>query len=449
MIDGNPHSVSPAPLSNRRIVRTWWPLAVSWMLMGLEGPAISVVVARLVDPEINLAAFGGLVFPLSLLIEAPIIMLLAASTALCRDWESYRNMRSFTHKLSAALTLLHALMVFTPLYELIAVHVIRAPAAIIEPGRIGLIIMLPWTWSIAYRRFNQGVLIRFGHSLSVGAGTAIRLGADALVLLAGFLVGSIPGVVVASATVIAGVVSEAVYVGLRIRPVLRNQVRLATPLKTPLTFRAFLDFYVPLSLTSVILFAASPILSAGVSRMPAALESLALWPVVTGVLFLVRSLGISLNEVVVALLDRPLAYARLKRFTTGLCAATTVALLLCLIPSLGMMYFQRITGLSESLATVARYSLWFALPMPAMSVLQSWYQGMVLHSRHTRSITESVLIYLLGSSAVLLAGVLWGGAKGIYVGVAAVSVGEVVRTAWLRWRGGPARRSLSGAEGRP
>lgn len=176
--------------------------------------------------------------------------------------------------------------------------------------------------------------------------------------------------------------------------------------------------------------------------MPAALDSLALWPVVTGVTFFVRSLGVSYNEVVVALLDHPRSYFRLKRFTVGLCVATTVALLLCLIPSLGMLYFRRITGLSESLATVARYSLWLALPMPAMSVLQSWYQGMVLHSRHTRCITESVVVYLLASGAVLAAGVVWGGAKGIYVGVAAVSVGEVVRTLWLRWRGGPARREL-------
>lgn len=176
--------------------------------------------------------------------------------------------------------------------------------------------------------------------------------------------------------------------------------------------------------------------------MPAALESLALWPVVTGVLFFVRSLGVSLNEVVVALLDHPQSYVRLKRFAIGLSAATTLALLLCLIPSLGMLYFHRIIGLSGSLAAVAWFSLWLALPMPAMSVLQSWYQGMVLHSRHTRCITESVVVYLLSSVAVLLAGVMWGGAKGIYVGVAAVSVGEVARTLWLRWRGGPAQRGL-------
>ena len=38
--------------------------------MGLEGPAISAVVSRLAEPTINLAAFGGVVFPIALLVEA-------------------------------------------------------------------------------------------------------------------------------------------------------------------------------------------------------------------------------------------------------------------------------------------------------------------------------------------------------------------------------------------
>jgi len=81
--------LSEESLTTRHILRTWWPLAASWALMALEGPAISLVVARLAFPEIHLAAYGGLVFPLALLVEAPIIMLLAASTALSKDWSAY------------------------------------------------------------------------------------------------------------------------------------------------------------------------------------------------------------------------------------------------------------------------------------------------------------------------------------------------------------------------
>ncbi|MBC7292617.1 MAG: hypothetical protein H5T84_00680, partial [Thermoleophilia bacterium] len=97
-------AAAPAAPSYRRILKTWWPLAASWMLMGFEGPAISAIVSRLAEPKINLAAYGGLVFPLALIVEAPIIMMLAASTALCRDWASFVKLRRFMNRLGAALT---------------------------------------------------------------------------------------------------------------------------------------------------------------------------------------------------------------------------------------------------------------------------------------------------------------------------------------------------------
>ena len=71
---------SSKPLDQQTIFRTWLPLAASWLLMGAELPLLSAVVARLADPDIHLAAYSGIVFPLALVIESPIIML--NSTAL-------------------------------------------------------------------------------------------------------------------------------------------------------------------------------------------------------------------------------------------------------------------------------------------------------------------------------------------------------------------------------
>ena len=53
--------------------------------MGIEMPMLAVAMTRMPGGDPHLAALGALVYPLSLLIEAPIIMLLAASTALCHD----------------------------------------------------------------------------------------------------------------------------------------------------------------------------------------------------------------------------------------------------------------------------------------------------------------------------------------------------------------------------
>jgi len=433
--------VTPLPLN--RIFHTWWPLAASWVLMGAELPALSAIVARLPDPEINLAAYGGIVFPIALIIESPVIMLLAASTALSKDWASYQKVRRFMMAAGASLTALHVLIAFTPLYDFVVERLLGSPAEIIEPGRIGLMIMTPWTWSIAYRRFNQGVLIRYGHSKAVGAGTAVRLSADLAVLLAGYFLGTIPGIVVATSAVAAGVISEAAYAGIVVQPVLRTEVKAMPAVDPPLTLRAFRDFYIPLVLTSLLTLLVQPIGSAALSRMPQALASLAVWPVVSGLIFMLRSLGMAYNEVVVALLDEPLSTGSLRRFTGLLAGATTLFQLAITATPLAGLWFEGISGLEPGLASLAVAGMWIALPMPALSAAQSWGQGLILHDRRTRGITEAVIIFLLTCITVLSIGVAWGGATGLFVGLAAFVGAMLLQTVWLWHRSRPAEREVT------
>ena len=412
------------------------------MLMALEGPAVSLAIARLAFPEINLAAYGGLVFPLALFVEAPIIMLLAASTALCKDWITYRKIRRFMHVTCGMLTSLHLLIVLTPLYSFLARTAIDAPEEIIGPARLGLLIMLPWTWSIAYRRFNQGVLIRFGHSLSIGVGTMIRLLTNGSILLAGYLLKSFDGIVVATVATSMGVMAEALYVAFRVRPVLRYQLPKASETGAVLNYGDFFRFYIPLSLTSIILIGARPILSAGISRMPNAIDSLAVLPVVTGLTFLLQSAGIAYNEVVIALLDKPGATRALRRFAAGLMIATSGGLFLIAATPLAGFWFGTITGLSPRLVELARNGLFFAILLPALAVAQSWNQGVILQSKKTRSITEAVLIYLIVSIPILWTGMRIGRFSGIYVGLLSMAVGEGCRTLWLWLRSRSARHAL-------
>jgi hypothetical protein len=430
----------------RRIVRTWWPLAASWFFMAMELPIMSAVVARLPNPNINLAAWGGVVFPMALLIESPIIMMLAASTTLSKDWESFQRLRRFMLWLSGALTALHVLVAYTPLYDVVVVGLIGAPEDIIEPARIGLRIMVPWTWAIAFRRFNQGVLIRFGHSEAVGIGTVIRLSADGVVLMTGLILGNVKGIIVASFGITVGVMAEAIYSWWRVRPVLRDQLRTAPKLDESLTTRLLLNFYIPLAMTSLLTLLVNPIGSAAMSRMPLALESLAVLPVVSGTIFMFRSLGVAFNEVVVALLDEPRAIISLRSYAKYILGGTTALLVLVAGSPLSRVWFERVSALGPQLAEMARLALWLALPLPGLSVLQSWFQGVVLHSRRTRGITEAVGISLLTSTIIMVIGVAWGRVTGLYVGWFAFSMGAVAQTIWLWMRSRPAMMVLEDRE---
>jgi hypothetical protein len=309
-------------------------------------------------------------------------------------------------------------------------------------------IMLPWTWSIAYRRFNQGVLIRFGHSRAVGVGTTFRLGADVIVLGIGYAIGTIPGIVVATTAVVAGVVSEAIYTGFRVRPVLKYQLKAAAPVKPPLTYPVFFQFYVPLVFTALLSLLAQPIGTAAVSRMPNALSSLAAWPVLSGLVFMVRSLGMAYNEVVVALLDRPSSLAVLRRFALMLATVSTGVLLVFAVTPLAEFWFGRLSALRPELAALALSGLWIALPLPALSVAQSWFQGIILNSRRTRIITESMALYLAILLAILFGGVAWGKAPGLYVGVIALTLSSIVQVGWLALRSRPAVRALRDRDAR-
>jgi hypothetical protein len=423
--------MASSPLTIRRIFHTWWPLAASWLLMGVELPAISAVVARLAAPEINLAAYGGIIFPLALIIESPIIMLLAASTALSKDWASFVKIRNFMMAAGAVLTVLHILVAFTPLYYVVVEKILAVPQEIVEPARIGFKIIIPWTWSIAYRRFHQGVLIRFGHSRAVSTGTFIRLGADLTVLTTGYIIHNIPGTIVASSAVAAGVISEAIYAGIVARPVIQHELKPAPTIDTPLSFRAFFSFYVPLVLTSLLTLLIQPIGAAALSRMPRAIESLAAWSVVSGLVFMLRSFGIAYNEVVVALLDEFKAARQLWNFAIYLLLITTGAWLIIMITPASKFWFQTVSALPPNLSTIAQIGIWITLPMPALAALQSWYQGAILHSRKTRGITEAVVIYLFFNILTLVLGVLWGQMIGLYVGLASFVLSTFIQTVWL------------------
>lgn len=433
----------------RTVFAAWWPLATSWMLMGLELPLISAFIARLPHPQIGLAAYGSVVLPVALVIESPIIMLLAASTATSRNWDAYRVGRRLMWRWSLTLTALHALVAFTPLYDAVVVTLMGIPPEVREPARLGLQIMTPWTAAIAYRRFQQGVLIRFDRSRWVGLGTAVRLLGNLVVLTVGMAYGHLPGIVVGTLAVTTGVVAEAVFAGIVVHPVLAGSVRAAPPESHPLTDAAFLRFYLPLAFTPLLMFLAMPLASSAMSRMPRALDSLAVSPVVHGLTLTMRSLGFAFNEVVVAMLDRAGAPAALRRFIARLAAITCGVLLLIAATPLGGLWFRRVSALPPDLAALAAAAMWISFVLPALTAFQSWYQGVLVHSRKTRGVTESMAASLLAIVAVLGAGVALQRWTGVFVAVSAMVAGNAAQVAWLRLRARPALHALRAAAAPP
>ncbi len=183
-----------------------------------------------------------------------------------------------------------------------------------------------------------------------------------------------------------------------------------------------------------------PLSSVAIGRMPRALESLATWPVLMGLLFILRSLGFAYNEVVVSLMDRPGAPQALRRFTTLLAAGTLLVMVLIAATPVAELWFRTISGLDAEVAELARQGLWLGLLWPALDVIRNYFQGTIVYGRQTRGVTESVVVYLVVSGALLLAGVARQSFTGLEVGLVAFMAGTGAQIGWLWWRSRPILR---------
>lgn len=431
------------PFDSARVRRLWTPLALSWLLMAAEQPAVAATVARLAEQKVQLAAWGSVVFPLSLVIEGPIIMLLAASTALCGDVVRYRRVRRFMVAAGAGLTVVHLAVALTPLYHVVTGRLLHTPPAVAEAARLPLLIMTPWTWAIAYRRFQQGVLIRFEQGRAVSEGTAVRLVSVLVTLLLGFRL-AWPGAVVGAVAIATGVCVEAAYVGWRVRPTLRRLAPDPPADAPPLDRPAFLAFYAPLALMPLLTLCVQPIGAATMGRMPREIDSLAAWAPVYALVFVPRSVGMAFNEVVVSLLREPGAAPALRRFRNKLAGWTTALLALTALTPLASLWFDHVQALEPDLSSFARTALLIALPMPLVQVLQSWYQGALVAGHRTRAITEAVVVYLVVAALGCGAGAVLDPTSGLYWTLGSLATAGVVQTLWLHARSRAVVRSHDG-----
>lgn len=379
-------------------------MAATWLMMSLEGPFLAAVIARLADPKFNLAAWG-VAFAFAILFEAPVIMMMSASTALVEDRVSYRRLRNFTYALNALVTAVMAAALTPALFDWIALDLIDLPVEVARLTRGALLILLPWPAAIGYRRFYQGLLIRDGRTRLVAYGTVIRLLTMASTAVVLYLSLAPPGAYVGAAALAAGVCVEAVASRWMARESVAD--RLSTEPTAPggaLDYRRILEFYYPLALTSMLSLTIHPMVTFFMGRARFPVESLAVLPVVNSLSFIFRSMGLSYQEVAIALLgDRNEHFDELGRFGLGLALAASAGLALVAFTPLADVWFVTISGLSRELTAFAIPPTRILAALPALSVLLSFQRAILMKSRYTKPITMATALEVAGIVGLLMA----------------------------------------------
>jgi hypothetical protein len=423
-------------MSQRRILLFWLPLFTSWLLMTMEGPFVSTIINRLPDEVVMLAAMG-IVNSLSVTIESPIITMLATSTALSRNRSAYLLLRKFTIHWMILLTGITFLLGYTPLFDLVITGLMNVPDEVAVWVRPGLRIMLFWSAAIAWRRFLQGVMIRYDQTRRVAWGTVVRLTSSAgtAVLLSQST--SWAGVIIGSCALMAGVLAEAFYATLAVRPILQNEL---APSSSPeqsiaLTYRELFWFHLPLAATSLLTLLVQPLVAFSLARAPNPTLSLAAWPVTFQFMLVARAAAFALPEAVIALSNGRPTFKPLRRFSLFLTLASTLFMFAFLLTPLIGFYLLVVQDLTPEVAAIAQEGLLVFIALPALTALIAWIRGLLINSRATGIVNGGMAINLLLTGLTLLVGVSvgWPGINSAALALSVAAAGEFL---FLWWRVG-------------
>ncbi len=384
------------PITLRRLSRFWLPLQATWLMMAVEGPFLAAVIARLPEPKYNLAAYG-VAFAFAIIVEAPVIMMLSAATALVDARPGFLALRRFARVLNGLITAVMLVLLASPVMDWILLDLMR-----LDPHVADLTRRVAW-------------------------GTVVRLITMAAVAIAATKAGA-AGVQVGASALSAGVCSEALasrIMAHRTVHLLPDHPPAGSP-RTDLTWRGLLTFYWPLALTSTISLAVQPVVTFFMGRARFPLESLAVLPVVNTLVFLFRTPGLSLQETAIAMLGASARNARpVLRFTAILAGGASIGLALVAWTPLARTWLVGVSGLTPELAAYAELPLRILTLMPALSVLLNLERALLVHGRTTGPVTTASVLEVSGIALALIACVVGLDMVGATAAAIAFMVGRV------------------------
>ena len=420
----------PENLTYRRIFLFWGPLALTWLMMALEQPILIAFIARLSEAKLNLAAFG-IAGSFAMIIEAPVIMLMSASTALVTGRHSYRKLRRFTDILNLGVTGIQLLVLIPPVFRFIVINLMGVPEEVARLAHIALLIFLPWAASIGYRRFYQGILIRNNLTRRVTYGTLVRL---TVIVTVGVILYSagVNGAYVGAGAMSLAVFTEAIATRIMASGTLKMILEKEDTENGNLGLRKISKFYYPLAITSLLSLGVHPFVTFFLGRSYMAVESLAVLPVVSSLVFIFRSLGLSYQEVNIALIgNQRQNYRPLRNYAVYMGVAVTVLITILAFTPLADLWFVNVSGLSQELADMSYLPLKIMILLPAFTVLLNYQRSLLLINRTTGPISTATAIELISIIAILLVCTVFLNMTGVVAAAIAFTVGKGISTLYL------------------
>ncbi len=199
------------------------------------------------------------------------------------------------------------------------------------------------------------------------------------------------------------------------------------------TTRKVVKFWVPLSVTWLMMSIEGPILAAVIARLDSATYNLAAFGLAFAIAMLIESPVVNLLSAVVALVRDRLAAERLFRFMVLLNILVTVGMLIVCIPAVFDLLTYDIIGLPVEIGWRLHIGLILLIPWPAAIGYRRFFQGLLIRNNETRKVAYGTIMRLVSmiATAIVLTQVFE--VEGVIVAASGLSVAVILEAAATRW----------------
>jgi progressive ankylosis protein len=429
-------SPTTSTVSLRQLWREFIPLSLSDVMMAAGDPLVTTTLAHLPDARTNLAGVG-IAKTLAIFFESPIIMLLHASNAVAANPKSRQALWRLMLIAGGSLSLLLGLLALPIVFDLVGTQFLGIPLPLKATVQQVLLFMVLWPFSIAWRRYFQGLLIHQGNSQANGLPSTIviaqasiaRLVTMGIVLAVGVLL-NLSGAILAGSSLIIGVLVETLIItiiayrsGATVDPPSLDKSSL------PEDLGGMWRFYWPLANTMLVTWGGRALLVGAISRAVDAPIALAAWPAAWGLVIVIANSTRMLQQIIIKYQGR-VADRVLLNFALSVGGFCSILLLLISTTSIGELVIQGFIGSDRDLIDSIKPVLLICAGIPLLVALQNATQGFLVGAGNTGRVNLATWI---GTTVLLW--IAWcsvrAGASGAIAAALATVVALLIEVSFL------------------
>jgi progressive ankylosis protein len=357
--------------------------------MAFADPAITTTLAHLPNARANLASLG-IAKSLAIFFESPIIMILHASNALGSSSASRAALKRFTLLCMAILSSCLVFLALPPVFAFVATKVLTIEPELEQKTRTLLLFFALWPAAIAWRRYYQGLLIRFGHGRAVASGGIGRLVFVSALLIAGYL-SAMEGATLGAIALVGGVLFESFLISifaLRFQSLPQGE-EVSNAL--PHDLKGIWKFYWPLANSMIVIWGGRALLIGIIARSYDATLSLAVWPAAWGLILLVGNATRMVQQVIIRN-RREISDGILFQFAGSVGLVFSVILLAIGGTSGGNIFLSSFLGKDRALFEGVLPVIQICSLLPLFIAVQNALQGFLIGEGKTRKINEATWV---------------------------------------------------------